>query len=157
MDTLICTLNDLGKIVYIIDKPGWKYSDLQKDFGEDVVFIFDTLKIGCGEFGEQNPQEVSLDKWKDSFGMMQCIFNNGKPSAMFSVLPKFVVGETEVVKSFLMLEQRCNYCNQMKRHVKIKNSNGDIICSDCFDYHAATILLDNRVFDGVGSYIMYSN
>jgi hypothetical protein len=132
MEILYKNIKELGITTYIINQSNWKYKDFKESLKANTAFIFDTSTVGCGEFGEQNPNEIAQSKWKDAFGIMQCESNeNNNVSLMFSVIPKFVVNNKETVKKFLKFKQLCDCCGEMKIHVQIQNDEGTVICYEC--------------------------
>ena len=134
MEILYKNIKELCITTYIINQSNWKYKDFNESLKANTAFIFDTSTVGCGEFGEQNPNEIAQSKWKDAFGVMQCESNeNNNVTLRFSVIPKFVVSNKEIVKKFLKFKQLCDCCGEMKIHVQIQNDEGTVICYECME------------------------
>lgn len=126
-------LFNLGKTVISIDNQNWKINEIQEYFNENVVLIFDTDTVGCGQYGEENPEEAAQERWKNAFGLLQCITINGNPSLVYAAVPKSAVQKNSSVKKYLFWEKSCKFCNKLLKKKLMKFSNGDIICSECFE------------------------
>jgi hypothetical protein len=146
MDTLSKNIQELGFITHIINKPHWKFLDYKDSLKPNSVFIFDT-SVGCGEFAERYPQEVSKDKWKNAFGLMRChSTSENKFGISFSVIPKHVVDDKETVSLFLNVVSTCTSCGKVTPHVTIYHETKEVYCMEC-DYEIKQFIKNMNIYD----------
>ncbi len=137
MDSILVfqkNLQEFGYNVYIISEPSWKFESFKTIFKPNSIMIFDTGLVGCGEFGEKYPSEVAKEKWKDAYGILQCVssFDN-KCEMMVSVMPKFLYDDKQSMKMFLKQKHKCDICEKVESHVKICHLSKSAVCISCYE------------------------
>jgi len=148
IDLLYKALLELNKIPKTVNKPDWNYYDIleiarkdlakvasKKSVWSSYVIIFDSNKVGYGEFGKSHQTEIKMEKWKNAFGLIQFKNTEGykKISVSFSVIPKNIFYTKKTVLPYLLNYQKCSQCKDMNRHVKISNYDGTVLCIQCYD------------------------
>ena len=146
MDTLQKNIQSLGYSSYTINKTNWKFLDYQDSLKPNSVHIFDTL-VGCGQFAEMYPNEVSKDKWKNAYGLMRSHSSeNGKCRLSFSVIPKHVIEDIQTVRLFLNVKSTCTACGEVTEHVTIYHESKEVYCMEC-DYEIKQILKNMSIVE----------
>jgi len=115
--------------VTIISHKNWKMLEYKQDLLSKSILLFDTKKVGLGEFGERNKEDVTHEKWIDAIGIIQYLENE----VVITVIPKGIKYTENSVRPYLRRNNMCMICRSDKVHVKIDNTTGLVICKTCYD------------------------
>ena len=101
------------------------------------LFIFDLEKLGrewTKDISEVfSKDEIYKNKYENSLIFIQ--FNKKTSQLQLSVLEKNMIVTKDIIESILSNLNKCFFCSKMKKHVKINNYTGQIICNDCYIIH----------------------
>lgn len=73
--------------------------------------------------------EITKEKYKNNILFLKY----EHPHLRITVFPKYANVHIDTVSKVLNTMNKCNICKQLKKHVKIGNTDGEVICTECFD------------------------
>jgi len=96
------------------------------------LFIFDLKVLGRDwtkniSYIPQN--EITKKKYKNNILFLEYIY----PHLKVTVFPRHGDVNIDTVYSFLKNMNTCNFCKQLKKHVKINCTSGQVMCLECFE------------------------